>query len=152
MPAIRGRSLYATLLSFTVLISAAGPGAAVEFRNALDDSPLDLKPAAGETITDPVKSFYQTGENPYVGKAESVAKGKELFEANCQTCHEADGSGGMCPALIGDVHVNTRAGTDVGKFEIIHSGAAGAMKAFSKRGITQDQILQLIAYIHALKK
>jgi cytochrome c-L len=40
----------------------------------------------------------------------------------------------------------------VGKFEIIHSGAAGAMKAFSKRGVTQDQILKIIAYINSLKK
>jgi cytochrome c-L len=142
--------LLAALLSLALHVGAAEPAGAVEFRNALDDSPLDLKPIAGETITDAVKTFYQTGEDPYVGNAEAVAKGKELFNANCQACHEADGSGGMCPALIGDVHVNARAGTDVGKFEIVHSGAAGAMKAFSKRGITQDQILQLIAYIHEL--
>ena len=35
---------------------------------------------------------------------------------------------------------------------IIHSGAAGAMRPFSKRGVTQDQILKIIAYIHTLKK
>ena len=31
-------------------------------------------------------------------------------------------------------------------------GAAGAMRPFSKRGVTQDQILKIIAYIHTLKK
>jgi cytochrome c-L len=133
-------------------VPAALPASAIEFRNALDDSPIDLKPNAGEVITDAVKSFYQTGEDPYVGNAEATAKGKELFEANCQVCHGADGAGHMCPSLIGEDHVNARAGTDVGRFEIIHSGASGAMKAFSKRGISQDQILQLIAYIHSLKK
>lgn len=148
MPA--NRSMSRTLLSLAFVVAVAAPALAVEFRNALDDSPIDLTPNAGEVITDAVKTFYQTGEDPYVGNADAIAKGKELFNANCQSCHEADGSGGMCPALIGDVHVNTRAGTDVGKFEIIHSGAAGAMKAFSKRGVAQDQILQLIAYIHEL--
>jgi cytochrome c-L len=124
--------------------------AGVEFKNALDDSPLDLSPIEGETITDAVKKFYETGTDPYIGDADATAKGKALFNENCQSCHGADATGGMCPGLVGDVHVNTRAGTDVGKFEIIHSGAAGAMKAFSKRGITQDQILQIIAYIHTL--
>ncbi len=48
----------------------------------------------------------------------------------------------MGPSLVDDVYVNKRANTDVGKFEIIHSGAAGAMRSFAKRGLTQDQILQ----------
>ena len=58
----------------------------------------------------------------------------------------------MGPSLVDDVYTNARANTDLGKFEIIHSGASGAMRSFSKRGITQDQILHLIAYINSLKK
>ena len=58
----------------------------------------------------------------------------------------------MGPSLIDGTFVNKRANTDVGMFEVIHSGAAGAMRPFSKRGVTQDQILQMIAYIHTLKK
>ncbi len=146
---VKLRPSLAMLLAAGLAVVAL-PAHAVEFKNALDDSPLDLSPIKGETFTDAVKSFHDTGVDAYVGNADGIAAGKKLFDANCQSCHEADGSGGMCPALIGDVHVNTRAGTDIGKFEIIHSGAAGAMKAFSKRGITQDQILQIIAYIHEL--
>ena len=67
-------------------------------------------------------------------------------------CHKPDGSGGMGPSLIDDISAITRANTDVGMFEIIHSGAAGAMRPFSKRGITQDQILKIVAYIDSLKK
>jgi cytochrome c-L len=126
--------------------------AAIEFRHALDDSPLNLTPIEGEEITDAVKSFRETGQEPYVGNSEAIAAGKALYDEHCQACHMPDGSGGMGPSLIDDVVLSERAGTDVGKFEIIHSGAAGAMKAFSKRGITQDQILKLIAYIHTLKK
>jgi cytochrome c-L len=58
----------------------------------------------------------------------------------------------MGPSLVDDVFVNSRANTDIGMFEIIHSGASGAMRSFSQRGLTQDQILKIIAYIHSLKK
>ena len=129
---------------------AAIPANAIEFRHALDDSPLDLDPIKGETITDAVKQFYETGKDPYAGNAEAIAEGKALYNDNCQVCHKPDGSGGMGPSLIDDVVVNERANTDVGKFEIIHSGASGAMRPFSKRGITQDQILKIIAYVKTL--
>ena len=128
------------------------PAAAVDFLNALDDSPIDMSPIKGEVFTDAVKSFQETGKNPYVGNADAIAAGKALYDANCQVCHKPDGSGGMGPSLIDETYVNKRANTDVGMFEVIHSGAAGAMRPFSKRGVTQDQILQMIAYIHTLKK
>jgi cytochrome c-L len=151
MPAIKctSRALAVLLLALAVAVPAA---AAVEFLNALDDSPIDLSPIAGEEFTDAVKSFQATGDNPYVGNADAIAAGKALYDANCQVCHKPDGSGGMGPSLIDDTVVNKRANTDVGIFEVIHSGAAGAMRPFSKRGVTQDQILKLIAYIHTLKK
>jgi cytochrome c-L len=143
---------YRTLVLAAAIAAAAIPALAVEFKNALDDSPLDLSPIKGETFTDAVKSFHETGKNPYVGNAEATAAGKALYDANCQVCHKPDGSGGMGPSLIDNTIGNTRADTDVGKFEIIHSGAAGAMRPFSKRGITQDQILHIIAYVDSLKK
>lgn len=139
-------------LTLAAIVATIAPALAVEFKNALDDSPIDMSPIKGETFTDAVKSFQETGTNPYVGKADAIAAGKALYDANCQVCHKPDGSGGMGPSLIDDIVVNTRANTDVGKFEIIHSGSAGAMRPFSKRGITQDQILQIIAYVDSLKK
>ncbi len=142
------RALACAALAIAVTV----PALAVEFRNALDDSPLDLSPIAGEQFTDAVKSFHESGKNPYAGNAEAAAEGKKLYDANCQVCHKPDGSGGMGPSLIDDTVVNERANTDIGRFEIIHSGAAGAMRPFSKRGVTQDQILKIVAYIDTLKK
>ena len=124
----------------------------VEFRHALDDSLLDLEPIKGEELTEAVTSFRKDGVNPYNGQADAVTAGQTLFDDNCQACHGADGTGGMGPSLVDEVYVNTRANTDVGMFEIIHSGASGAMRSFSERGVTQDQILKIIAYIHSLKK
>jgi cytochrome c-L len=143
------RALASLVIGLALVVPAA---AAVEFLNALDDSPIDMSPIKGEVFTDAVKSFQETGKNPYVGNADAIAAGKALYDANCQVCHKPDGSGGMGPSLIDDTYVNKRVNTDVGMFEVIHSGAAGAMRPFSKRGITQDQILQMIAYIHTLKK
>jgi cytochrome c-L len=154
MPALPfgARRLRVPALLAIIAAIAVPALAEVEFKNALDDSPLDLTPITGETITDAVKSFRQTGANPYIGNAEAIAAGKTLYNANCQVCHKPDGSGGMGPSLIDDTVVNARANTDVGMFEIIHSGAAGAMRPFSKRGMTQDDILKIIAYIHTLKR
>lgn len=149
----RARRHRRWLPAIAALAAFTAPALAdIEFRHALDDSPLDLSPIEGEQITDQVKEFYKTGKDPYDGNAEATAEGKALYEENCQTCHMPDGTGGMGPSLVDDIFLNERANTDVGKFEIIHSGAAGAMRPFSKRGVTQDQILKLIAYIHTLKK
>ena len=54
--------------------------------------------------------------------------------------------------LVDDDYANKRANTDVGMFEIIHSGASGAMRSFADRGMPQDEMLRLIAYVHSLKK
>lgn len=148
LPAIAASAVVA-LLALAVVPPAL---ADVAFRHALDDSELDLAPIKGEEITDAVKAFYKDGVNPYAGNADALAAGKTLYEDNCQACHLEDGRGGMGPSLVDEVFVNERANTDVGMFEIIHSGASGAMRSFSARGVTQDQILRIIAYIHTLKK
>jgi cytochrome c-L len=116
-----GIALLAVLASVPVL-------AGVEFKHALDDSALDVKPIKGEEFTDAVKTFHETGQDPYNGNAEAIAKGKELYDENCQACHHPDATGGMGPSLVDEVYANKRANTDIGKFEIIHSGASGAMR------------------------
>ncbi|MCC7250280.1 c-type cytochrome [Hyphomicrobium sp.] len=148
-PSVKAAGFAALIL---VSASAAPALADIEFRHALDDSPLDLAPIKGEEITDAVTAFRKDGVNPYNGNAEAITAGQTLFDDNCQACHGADGTGGMGPSLVDEVFVNTRANTDVGVFEIIHSGASGAMRSVSERGVTQDQMLKIIAYIHSLKK
>jgi len=152
IPKLQALSVSAALASLLALAVVPPALADVAFRHALDDSELDLSPIKGEEITDAVKAFRKDGVNPYTDNAEALAAGKTLYEDNCQACHLEDGRGGMGPSLVDDIYVNSRANTDVGMFEIIHSGASGAMRSFSERGVTQDQILKIIAYIHTLKK
>ncbi len=132
--------------------AASSLQAEIVFRHALDNSVLDVKPRPGEVETEAVKEFKATGKNPYIGNEQALADGKKLYQTNCQSCHLPDGSGRMGPSLIGDNWVRERAATDVGMFEIIYGGASGAMQSFARRGMTQDEMLHIIAYVRSLKK
>jgi cytochrome c-L len=124
----------------------------IEFRHALDNSPLEIKPRPNEVETEAVKEFKASGKNRYGGDEAALAEGKKLYLANCQACHLPDGSGRLGPSLIGDGWIRERAATDVGMFEIIYGGSSGAMQSFARRGMTQDQMLKIIAYVRSLKK
>lgn len=124
--------------------------AAIEFKKALDDSPLDVTPLPDETVTDAVKQFHESGANPYDGNRDAIAEGREAFNENCQVCHGKLGEGHMCPSLIDEQFAYTRVATAIGTFEVIYGGASGAMRSFKGR-LTQDQILKVIAYVNSLK-
>lgn len=126
--------------------------AQIVFRHALDNSVLDVKPRPNEIETEAVKEFKATGKNPYAANEKALADGKKLYETHCQACHMPDGSGRMGPSLIDGTWIRERAATDVGMFEIIYGGASGAMQSFARRGMTQDEMLRIIAYVRSLKK
>lgn len=140
-------AVAAIAVSANIALAADQP----QFTSVIDDGPLEVKTLPGETITPAVQKFYETGENPYKGDAAALAEGKQLYEANCQTCHMPDGSGRIGPSLIGDEHHYDRFTTDKGIFEIVYGGATGAMQPFGKR-LKQDEILKVIAYVRSLKK
>ncbi len=146
--------LGATLVLAAALLAAglAPSLAAIEFKNVFSGEPLDLKPLEGEEITEAVTKFQETGENPYDGNADAIAAGKELYNTNCQVCHGAQGEGKMGVSLIDDKFSYPQVATDVGMFEAIFGGAAGAMRSFRERGMSQDDMLKIIAYVHTLKK
>jgi cytochrome c-L len=146
---MRPAYVLAAVLSVT---TAAGVFAQdITFRHVFDKSPLDVSPKAGEVLTDQVKEFRKSGQNPYKGNADAVAQGKKLYSDFCESCHLPDGSGRMGPSLIEDYHVHDEIKTDVGLFEVVFGGAAGAMQPFSKR-MTQDEILKVMAYLRTLMK
>src|SRR5829696_9779683 len=143
------------LLGFGVAWVVLGSGLMAEpivFRHVLDNSPLEVKPRPNEVETEAVKSFKETGKNAYLGDEQALAEGKKLYRVECQACHLPDGAGRIGPTLIADVWKYERAATDVGMFEILYGGASGAMQSFARRGMKQDQMLKLIAYVRSLKK
>ncbi|MGB7097578.1 MAG: c-type cytochrome [Xanthobacteraceae bacterium] len=152
-PAIARGYLYLTLLSAAAicLVGVAGAGEPPQFTSPIDNGPLEVKLLPGEKITEQVRKFYDTGEDPYKGDAQALADGKSIYEMTCQACHMPDGSGRIGPSLIGDAHHYPRFTTDKGIFEIIYGGGTGAMQPFGKR-LTQDKILRVMAYVRSLKK
>jgi cytochrome c-L len=124
----------------------------IEFKHPLDDSPIELKLLPDEKETEAVKEFHATGLIRYRTDAAALAEGKELYERHCQSCHLPDGSGRLGPSLITGDWKYKRVATDVGMFEVIYAGAAGAMQSFFRRGVTQDETLKMIAYVRGLKK
>jgi cytochrome c-L len=143
------------LIGPCVGVMVLGAGAAAEpivFRHVLDNSPLEVKPRPNEVESEAVKSFKETGKNPYAGEEQALAEGKRLYQVNCQACHLPDGSGRIGSTLIAGTWKYERAATDVGMFEILYGGASGAMQSFARRGMTQDQMLKVIAYVRSLKK
>lgn len=142
------------LIAFACAIPlAAIPAAAeqVEFLNALDNSPLTISLRVGEHLTPTVEAFIATGENRYSGDAEAMEAGKKVYKRFCQACHLPDGSGRIGPNLRDDQWVYERTGTEIGRFEIIYGGGAGAMQAFGGR-MNQDDILKVMAYIATFRE
>ena len=58
----------------------------------------------------------------------------------------------MGPPLIGGNFIYPQTADDVGMFAIIYAGASGAMQSFAARGMTQDDMLKVIAYVRRLGK
>jgi cytochrome c-L len=147
-----GRFRVVALRLAFLSVGSAAIAEPIVFRHVLDNSPLEIKPRPNEVETEAVKSFKETGKNAYVGDQTAIGEGKKLYQANCQACHLPDGSGRIGPSLIGDEWKHERAATDVGMFEILYGGASGAMQSFARRGMTQDEMLKVIAFVRSLKK
>lgn len=137
------------------LIMPVGLAAAADkpvFTDPLNGKPIDVPVKAGEVETPALKQFKGTGANVYRNDATAVQAGKALYDQWCQVCHNSDATGKLGPALIGNQHIYPQTATDVGMFAIIYGGASGAMQAFSKRDLTQDDMLKIIAYVRSLDK
>jgi cytochrome c-L len=144
--------LVLTIVSSGLGLSRAAAGDLSDFKNPLDNSPMTFPLQAGEVETPAVKNLKATGVNEYRGNADAVVEGKKLYTANCVVCHGADGTGKMGPTLVGKDVVYPQALTDPGMFSIIYGGASGAMQSFARRGMQQDQMLKIIAYVRSLDK
>jgi cytochrome c-L len=147
-----GVVLLAALAVNAMAISYVTAGDVADFKNPLDNSPMTFELQAGEAETPAVKKFKETGDDDYRGNADAIADGKKLYVSNCIICHGADATGKMGPTLVGKDVVYKQVLTDPGMFSIIYGGASGAMQSFHRRGMKQDEMLRIIAYVRTLDK
>ena len=148
-------SILFRLAAPCVLAGAAINGVAAGkpvFTDPLNGKPIEVPLKAGEVETPAVKQFKDSGTNIYRNDPVPVQGGKALYEQWCQSCHNTDATGKLGPALIGSQHIYPQTATDVGMFSVIYAGAAGAMQPFSKRDLSQDEMLKIIAYIRSLDR
>jgi cytochrome c-L len=125
-------------------------GEGIVFRTIIGDKPIEFDLRPDQEITPAVKEFQRTGVNPYAGDEAALAEGKKVYAQLCQSCHLPTGEGRIGPSLADKQWNHPRLDTDVGRFEIIYGGGAGAMQAFGRR-IDQDEILKVMAYIDTFR-
>jgi cytochrome c-L len=147
-----GVSFLAAAAVNGLAVSFVAAGDVADFKNPLDNSPMTFELQPGEIETPAVKKFKETGDNDYRGNADAMADGKKLYVSNCIVCHGADGTGKMGPTLVGKDVIYKQVLTDPGMFSIIYGGASGAMQSFHRRGMKQDEMLRIIAYVRTLDK
>ncbi len=80
--------------------------------------------------------------------------GAALFKAKCAVCHGANGEGKpalKAPSLVSD---EAKKLSDADITDMIANGGKEkkATHAFSKKGVTDDQVKALVAYIRELQK
>jgi cytochrome c-L len=145
-------SFLAAVAVNALAVAFVAAGNVADFKNPLDNSPMTFELQPGEVETPAVKKFKETGDNDYRGNADAIADGKKLYGSNCLVCHGVDGTGKMGPTLVGKDVVYKQVLTDPGMFSIIYGGASGAMQSFHRRGMKQDEMLRIIAYVRTLDK
>ena len=142
--------LVPTAALVLALAAPAAGGDVPAYRHALTGKPLELSYRPKQTLTPAVETFHQTGTNAYVGDEAALKDGAKVYKKLCQACHLKDGTGRIGPNLTDDTWTRERTDTEVGRFEIIYGGGAGAMQAFGRR-IDQDDILKVMAYIDTFR-
>ncbi len=84
-------------------------------------------------------------------KAIAVSAGQKLFQANCVTCHGANGEGDIGPALNDSTFLKTTADDTI--FSVISSGIPGTqMPAWNQSHggpLTDENVNQLVAFLRS---
>jgi len=98
--------------------------------------------------TEAVRSFVNTGVNPYNEVKNCLPKGEEAYLTACSGCHGHLAEGKVGPGLNDAYWTYPKNKTDKGLFETIYGGANGMMGPHND--LELDEILTLMAWIRHL--
>lgn len=138
--------------------ASAASTKSIEFVDTQEGKPLVIDAALFDTPA--AKEFLATGNNPYIGNEEAIAKGKKVFQLySCTQCHGPEAKGQVGPGLTGPNYKYPKNATDKGMFETVWHGTNGGMGAKGvglmdptdpKNGITPDELLKIIAWVRSM--
>jgi mono/diheme cytochrome c family protein len=108
----------------------------------------------------PVAAEYAGKTNPFAGQADAATAGKVIYTDNCASCHGDTGKGegpagaSLDPKPANLVTVASEDGDDRINWVINEGGPVMGFSASMvawKDTLTQDEIWQVITYLHTLK-
>ena len=148
----RTARLSLLLAGFAGLAFAAAPETALDLRNTVTGEVLDLGLAKPEGRDTPaVKTFLQTGKDPYVEDHSCLEKAESLFLTACSGCHGEIGEGKIGPGLNDNYWTYPKNETDKGLFETIFGGARAQMGPHYG-DLSLDDMLLVSAWVRHLYK
>lgn len=139
--------------SITLILAASmlAPAAAQEvFRHTITGEDLKVLETSLPTGRDSeaVRTFLNTGVNPYTEVKRHLSKGEQTFLSACSGCHGHFGEGKIGPGLNDAYWTYPKNKTDKGLFETIFGGAQGMMGPH--HDLELDEILSVMAWVRHL--
>ncbi len=89
--------------------------------------------------------------NPFLGNAQAVDQGRNIYNQTCTMCHGLDGAAGEMGPALGAPARRYAQGTDAQIFEAIKNGIPGTQMPASGGQLSDDDIWKVAAYIRGLR-
>lgn len=102
--------------------------------------------ARAEARAEQVRAELPT-TNPYLGDAQAIAEGKQVFQSVCAACHKADATGLVGPSLVDPYW--KYGSNDQAVFESVAQGRPAGMPAWESQ-LGSEKIWKVLAYIESL--
>jgi putative heme-binding domain-containing protein len=89
--------------------------------------------------------------NPFIGNAQALDQGREVYNGTCTTCHGPDGAAGEMGPALGAPARRYAQGTDAQIFDAIKSGIPSTQMPPFGGQLNDDDIWKVAAYIRGLR-
>jgi len=91
--------------------------------------------------------------NPFAGNAEAIARGGQVYNQNCTSCHGPNGGAGeIGPEIVHNLSVPLRGELNDNQIlDVIRDGAPGTVMPAWKGKLAEDDILKIGAFLHSLR-